>query len=561
MNNRTATYSFLLGATLLFFMTAIMLCTSIYFLLGIPVTAFSFWLAVFVALTCMLAMIAVFVRRHRRIWLLALLAGLGLVVGSSWVISANTFDLSFDGQTYHQEAIILLKNGWNPVHDAPVSKPLPQTIETMDSKEILSAFHLWINHYAKGPWMLDAVMYKLTDQIEVGKIFNLLLIAASFFFSLAALRVAFPAKKRLGIVLALLLAGNPVSVTQATSYYIDGQLGSLVLIICALGYLLLKRYHIWIVLALCSALMLLAQIKFTALVYAVLLGCALLVLFFFYDRQKRWKSLLAWLAASLVVTVLVVGYNPYVTNTLGKGHPFYPLAGKGAVDIMTSNSPRDFKDIGSLSKLAISLFAKSENIARPNETTLKWPFTVSLSELAAFVSPDVRVAGFGPWFGGAVLIALLLALGLLVGAERKKAVPFFIASGILLVTVLVNPESWWARYVPQLWLIPVIVALAGWETRSTWLRRGSTILIGVLFVNMLLVGSAHLLSQAFINAMARQQLQDIQATDKTMVVDFRHFNANRVRLQEAGILFVEKKIADGQNVETIVGSRAVYYLQ
>ncbi|MGG1252641.1 hypothetical protein ABE205_07170 [Brevibacillus agri] len=561
MNNRTATYSFLIGAALLFFMAAIVLCTSIFFLLGIPVTAVSFWLAVFAALACMLAMMAVFVPLRRPTWLLALLAGLGLVVGSSWYISANTFDLSFDGQTYHQEAIILLKNGWNPVHDAPVLKPLAKPIEEMDSKEILSAFHLWINHYAKGPWMLDAVMYKVTDQIEVGKIFNLLLMAASFFFSLAAIRVAFPAKKGLGIVLALLLAGNPVSVTQATSYYIDGQLGSLVLIICALGYLLLKRYHTWIMLALCSALTLLAQIKFTALVYAVLLGCALLVLFFFYDRQKRWKSLLAWLAASLVITVLVVGYNPYVTNTLAKGHPFYPLAGKGAVDIMTSNSPHDFKGINPVSKLAISLFAKSENIATPKETTLKWPFTVSTPELKVFLSPDVRVAGFGPWFGGAVLIALLLALGLLVGPERRKAVPFFIASGILLATVLVNPESWWARYVPQLWLIPVLVALAGWEARSALLRYGSTLLVGVMFVNMLLVGSAHLLAQKSVNEMARQQLQDIKAANKTMVVDFRHFNANRVRLQEAGIPFVEQKISDEQNVKGIVSSRAIYYLQ
>ena len=349
--------------------------------------------------------------------------------------------------------------------------------------------------------------------------------------------------------------------TQATSFYIDGQLGSLVLIICALGYLLFKRYHIWTMLALCSALMLLAQIKFTALVYAVLLGGALLVLFFFCDRQKRWKTVLAWLAASLVLTVVVVGYNPYVTNTLAKGHPFYPLAGKGAVDIMTSNSPHDFKDINSLSKLGISLLAQSENIATPKETTLKWPFTFSEQELKVFLAPDVRVAGFGPWFGGAVLLTFLIVLALLLGQDRRKALPFFVASIILLITVLINPESWWARYVPQLWLIPLLVTLAGWDAQAGLTRYGSRILLAVMLVNMLLVGSAHTLGQRSINAMAEQQLEEIKASNKTMIVDFRHFNANRIRLQEAGIPYIEQKIADGQEVKGIISSRAIYYLQ
>ncbi|GEB33615.1 MULTISPECIES: hypothetical protein [Brevibacillus] len=561
MNNRTATYSFVIGATLLFFIASIVLVTSTFFLLGIPVTAVSFWLSVLAALVCLLAMTATFVPLRRPTWLVALLAGLAIVIGGGWYISANTFDLSFDGQTYHQEAIILLTNGWNPVHDAPILKPPGKPIEEMDNKEILSAFHLWINHYAKGPWMLDAVMYKVTNQIEVGKIFNLLLMAASFFLSLAALRTAFPAKKGLAVVLAILAACNPVVVSQATSFYIDGQLGSLVLIICALGYLLLKRYHTWTMLALCSALMLLAQIKFTALVYAVLLGGALLVLFFFCDRQKRWKTVLAWLAASLVITVVVVGYNPYVTNTLAKGHPFYPLAGKGAVDIMTSNSPHDFKDINSLSKLGISLFAQSENIATPKETTLKWPFTFSEQELKVFLAPDVRVAGFGPWFGGAVLLAFLIVLALLFGRERRKALPLLVASIILLITVLINPESWWARYVPQLWLIPLLVTLAGWDAQAALTRYGSRILLAVMLVNMLLVGSAHMLGQRSINAMAEQQLQEIKASNKTMIVDFRHFNANRIRLQEAGIPYIEQKVAEGQEVKGIISSRAIYYLQ
>jgi len=402
-------------------------------------------------------------------------------------------------------------------------------------------------------------MYKLTDQIEIGKMFNLLLLAASFFLSVAAMLTAFPTKKGRAVLVSLLAAFNPVVLTQATSYYIDGQLGSLILIICALGYLLFKQYRSLVLFTLCAALMLLAQIKFTALVYAVLLGCGLLILFFFYDRQRKWKSLLGWLSVSLLITVVIVGFNPYVTNTLSKGHPFYPLSGKGAVDIMTSNSPHNFKEINALQKLGTSLFSKSANIATPNDTTFKWPFTVTFDELMVFYGPDVRVSGMGPLFGGVLLLCCLL-LFLLLTSDRAKSKPFLVISALLLLTVIVNPESWWARYVPQLWLIPILIAIAGWRADKRLTRMITTAMVVVLTVNMLLVGTAHTVGQVIINGYAKQQLQDIKNSNKTLIVDFHHFNAIRIRLQEAGIPFVEQKIED-KNAKGIVASRAVYLLK
>ncbi|WP_429842516.1 hypothetical protein [Brevibacillus sp. FIR094] len=562
MNNRTATYSFLLGTALLLFMATIVLSTSVLFLFGVSVTAASFWIGLVAALAAMGGMVSVFVSSRRRAWFFSLLAGVVIVSGISYSISANTFDLSFDGQTYHQEAIVKITNGWNPVHDQPIVKPSgSKEVAEMVNREVLSAFHLWINHYAKGPWMLDAVMYKLTGQIEISKIFNLLLIASSFFLTLAAIQAAFPEKKGAAIAFALLAAFNPAVITQSTSFYIDGQLGSLVLIICALSYLLYKRYHAWTLLALCATLMLLAQIKFTALGYAGLLGLAILVLFFFYDRRQHIKSMLVWLSVSLVITVGVVGYNPYVTNTLTKGHPFYPLAGKGAVDIMTSNSPHGFKDNTSIENLAISLFSKSENIATPHSPTWKVPFTVTWKELAVFFSPDVRVAGFGPLFGGAMIVTCLILVALLLGTHRKKAAPFLWISLALFVTVLINPESWWARYVPQLWLIPLLIALAVWDVQKGFFRHASKVLVVILLANMVMVNASHIIGQAGANALVKKQLEEIKASNKTLVVDFHHFNAVKVRLQEAGIPFIEQKLDKGEKVKGFMTTRAIYLLK
>lgn len=58
----------------------------------------------------------------------------------------------------------------------------------------------------------------------------------------------------------------------------------------------------------------------------------------------------------------MVGYAPYVKNTITKGHPFYPLFGKEKIDIITSNQPYDFQEKGTIEKFMTSMFAKCSNI-------------------------------------------------------------------------------------------------------------------------------------------------------------------------------------------------------
>src|SRR5512134_3888659 len=48
--------------------------------------------------------------------LLAALGAMGLVVGGA-LLAAAFFDLSWDGQWYHQTAVYEMAEGWNPVHD------------------------------------------------------------------------------------------------------------------------------------------------------------------------------------------------------------------------------------------------------------------------------------------------------------------------------------------------------------------------------------------------------------------------------------------------------------
>ncbi|UUZ83650.1 hypothetical protein LJK88_07435 [Paenibacillus sp. P26] len=45
-----------------------------------------------------------------------------LLFAAGFIVCGYFFDLSYDGQAYHQEAIIHLSNGWNPVYDPEISR-------------------------------------------------------------------------------------------------------------------------------------------------------------------------------------------------------------------------------------------------------------------------------------------------------------------------------------------------------------------------------------------------------------------------------------------------------
>ena len=60
---------------------------------------------------------------------------------------------------------------------------------------------------------------------------------------------------------------------------------------------------------------------------------------------------------ALIFSVCIIGFNPYVTNTINNGNPLYPLAGKDKIDIMTPNTPASFRYDGQFEKLIKSLLA------------------------------------------------------------------------------------------------------------------------------------------------------------------------------------------------------------
>ena len=157
------------------------------------------------------------------------LAGLpGCVLFFSLAIAAFFYDVSFDGQLYHQDAILRLVRGWNPLLE---TGPTSYTKIT--------------DYYPKAAWIIAASLQCATGSIESGKALNILLVIASFFIarrSLAATGLV-PARGR--TIVATLLALNPVSVCQLFSFMVDGCLASLLVILMGLMIILYRSPSRW----------------------------------------------------------------------------------------------------------------------------------------------------------------------------------------------------------------------------------------------------------------------------------------------------------------------------
>jgi hypothetical protein len=165
------------------------------------------------------------------------------------------YDLSFDGQWYHQDAIIHLRDGWNPFWDAPLAH------------SAVSGFNAdYVNHYAKAPWTLASAFYQCIPKIQWSKAGGLLWLTTSFLITLGGL-FRWTQRPFVSTIVALMLALSPVSLGQSLSFYVDGQLYALMLILIILLadiFIDGPSFYRWFSVGL--AFIYLSNIKFTGLI-------------------------------------------------------------------------------------------------------------------------------------------------------------------------------------------------------------------------------------------------------------------------------------------------------
>ncbi len=411
---------------------------------------------------------------------------------------SHTYDLTVDGNSYHKSSIAYIKNGWNPLYEDVREFQKTNTNVVPIAKE--SKLDLWMEHYPKATWVSAAATYSMTGNIESGKYITLVLSIVLVLISYNILKQVIPRIYSLGI--SLLVALNPITLSQIFSYYLDSLMGILFAIELILLFTIkpMRKQNTLIWIMLCATAALFVNLKFTGLLYS---GIIAAVFYFYwlikYIKEKEfWNKFLITTRNFIIVfgiAVFLVGANSYVKNTIDHLNPLYPLIGKDKVDIITTMQPDVFNRISIPQKFVWSLFSKTENITQysKKEPTLKWPIMIYRSEIEQLQGPDVRIAGFGPFFALAFIfttIVFIICLPKLYKNEKRKCKYVVITALTIIVSMILVGESWWARYVPQMYLYTVGTILLALITAKYFKKKiipyiGMLLIVGTLSMNIL----------------------------------------------------------------------------
>jgi hypothetical protein len=123
----------------------------------------------------------------------------------------------------------------------------------------------------------------------------------------------------------------------------------------------------------------------------------------------------------------------------------------------------------------------------------------------------------------------------------------------LLFSVLVFPEPWWARFVPQVWFLPVVALVLAWPVPDrplVFLRKAlaATMVLNVVFVSFVYLGA-----ETWSSLYLREHLAILSemSANEPLAVKFQLYPSNGERLRAAGVRF--------QAVRTLPCDRPVFF--
>lgn len=374
----------------------------------------------------------------------------------------KTYDTTVDGNSYHKTAIAFIKNGWNPLYESSIDFQKNSSKVYQFKKE--SKIGLWIDHYPKATWITAATIYHMTSNIESGKCITIIFTIMLMIISYNCLNTIL--SKRWSLIVSILLAINPITLSQLFCYYVDSLMGILftieLFLLLTINPMKKQNIFTWINLTAIAAFF--VNIKYTGLLSSGIIAAV----FYFYwlykyhkekDFFKNFSRITLYFVIVFVTAIFFVGANSYVKNTIDHLNPLYPIIGKNKVDIITTMQPKSFSKRGMVEKFFISTFSKTANITYSRgEPKLKSPLKVYKSEIDELMGPDTRIGGFGPLFALTFIVStIVFIINLIIFIKNEKINIKYVILPILaiLLSMILMGESWWARYVPQLYLIVV----------------------------------------------------------------------------------------------------------
>jgi hypothetical protein len=447
-----------------------------------------------------------------------------LLISFSQFAASGFYDTAFDSLAYHQENIIRLSEGWTPF-----------SLEKGTMTDEFIASHVYT--HAKASAILASSFYKISGDIESGKLFNFLLIFASFFLCFSAVMLLPWIRLRSGLLVAGLMAFNPVSIYQSASYYVDGQLSSMMVCLLSIALMImLERRKMLHVFLFGVSVVITINLKLTGVVYSFVVSAGMSLYLLFREKFRLFVAASTVFLAAGLIGVFFVGFNPYVTNHIYHGHLFYPFFCDNAIPVI-DHGPPSIKGKSQAEKAFVSVFSESENfyVGRLSEYKFKFPLRVSARELVCFANTDTRIGGMGPLFGAMAVISFLIILAGFF-YDWKQSLWFMLFYLWIVFSALIITEPWWMRFVPQLWIAAVSPAVMACKYRAGLLMYLGRTLLFLAVLNILLISGVYFPAQLMTTASLNRQLSEIASKYEKIYIYFP-FNAkaSMFRLKKAGI--------------------------
>lgn len=399
------------------------------------------------------------------VWI-GLSAGVLLLSG---VLAGCYFDMSFDGQWYHQDAIGFLKEGWNPIWD---HRLLDTEVSGMNAN--------YVNCYPKAAWYFQAGIFSAFNNVEYGKALHLIGNFSLGMILCAILRHRFTFSWLKSIVLALLCCTSTITLGQIFSFYVDGVLFSYlgIFLLLLLDYLHFEK-RVFVGLLCCFVF--LVNLKFTGLIYA-LVGCFLGITYLILLQRKIPMKFLWRISIMVLSGVVIIGYPTYVKNTIDHQHPFFPIMGPNneGNKIAEVQYPKDFFARNRFQKAWVAHTSLPIYTDHEHPSVAKPLFTSSVvsNSLPYYKNHQpVTMSPFGPL--EAELWLLFIPLLFLFFWRKVEWSVYFLFFGVVL-SIVIQPEFWNLRYAPQVLLLLALVCGVLMQDRNKWIQ-GSSFVFVLLF--------------------------------------------------------------------------------
>lgn len=446
-----------------------------------------------------------------------------------YYLISKSYDISWDGQWYHQDAILKLAENWNPFY------------ASYDAQKSISESDIWIHHYPHASWIVQAVILKAGTSIQATKLLTILLSAACFGIAYFVISYKHSFSKIITLIFATCISLNPITFSQFFSFYVDGQSAMCISIYVLLLYYLLDKPSAYISIILAAVFVYSVNIKFTNLVYLSVFNFAFFSWYFIKHPTLRSKTFISY-SVLYILAVFIIGYSSYTRNTLEKGHPFYPLMGENNVGEIVGNIHKsaNFFDQNRFENFIDASLAKPIYSRNPDSSKFRMPFTEVSYE--NYYRTDSEMSGFGARWSELLIITLVLLLFILSSKSYRNKTNFIFLISILLFSVFINEQCFEARYVSQLWLFPIMVCIYLYSQNGFFAKFFSLALALLLIYNTAKIIEVQKNHQKEVRKNINLEIEYLKGIKKPIEIKCKYLSViNRLKENNIPFVFIEQE--------------------